>query len=88
MPVLVTSPAFLSGFAVGFFVGAGIVSAACAVVGYHRRQVRRLVLGFSARALVDALNDLEQDGELGYHHMHRVGERRDLAAAVARVAEE
>ena len=85
--MLAPSAPFLWG-AAGFCLGASVLGAAWAVLDGRRRYVRRLVLGFAARALVDALTDLEQDGELGYHHMHRVGDIRDLAAAVAKVAQE
>lgn len=86
--VLVTSGSFLVGAAAGFTIGAGALSAVFAILDAHRRQMRRLVLGFAARALVDALTALVEDGDLPYRLMYQGGSARDLAAAVAKVAEE
>lgn len=88
MPVSVASPAFLWGIVAGLCAGAGLVAGVCGILCAHRRQIRRTVLGFAAQSLVDALEALQQEGELGYHHIRQVGNIRDLAAAVARVAME
>jgi len=88
MPLLAMPAPFLWGSAVGFALGAGASSAVFAAVEYHRRHVRRLVLGFAARSLQDALAALMEDGDLTYRLMHQVEGLHDLAAAVARVAGE
>jgi hypothetical protein len=87
MPVLTASGPFLSGLAAGFVLGAALVSAGCTLLGHRHQQVRRRVLGGAARALADALGDLERDGDLG-PHAYLVCRLHALAAAVARAEED
>lgn len=67
-------------FLYGLAIGAGATAAAAMVVDAHRRKMVAAALG----ALVDGLAKLEQDGELGYRHMHQVGALREIAAGVRR----
>lgn len=88
MPVLAMPAPFLWGSAVGFALGAGAASAVFGVLDAHHRHLRRLVLGFAARSLQDALAALLEDNGLPHRLTQPVANARDLAAAVARVAGE
>jgi hypothetical protein len=88
MPVLVASTPVLWAGAVGFALGAGAMSAACALLDHHRQRARRMVIGFAARSMQDSLATLAAlDGLPAGLARHLAG-LRDLAAAVARVASE
>lgn len=80
--------ALLASGAAGFALGAGVASAVFGVLDAHHRHLRRLVLGFAARSLQDALAALLEDNGLPHRLAQPVANARDLAAAVARVAGE
>ncbi len=73
---------------IGFVLGAGAMATLFAALDHHRQRVRCATLGFSARALADALHALVEDGELPYHVMQKVDGLSELAAAVARAVTE
>lgn len=77
--------------AAGFILGFATASGLCLAWRAQDRRTRRLVLGFAATALADALARLQESIEvnaLDSNLLREVGGCRDLAAAVAKVAVE
>ena len=77
--------------AAGIAIGFAVASALCLTWRAQDQRIRRLSLGFAARTLVGALDRLTASIEtiaLDPDLLREVSQCRDLAAALANVAEE
>ena len=91
MPTVLGPSTGLLWGAVGFVTGFALASGLCLAWRSQDRRFRRLVVGFAANALVVALVRLEESIRAHAPDLdlrREVGGCRELAAAVAKVAEE